>query len=212
MTDINPFVDSSESTGKTTKAFEEKPLTFREHEDGTKHYIGESLPVPSLADMLTAGQLTSVGTSIFPARSDHSHDVKSDWAIYNHANRGIAVGQTFMNNWNYIAGPVDFRVSGQIFQAIKTGVHYFEQNYQISRDVAGTFQNHFNLVSFYYNGTYQRPTYRTQMTGIPSPFYVSVSESVYMLAGQNIQFAFQQNDTSNWSVIAEHLMIARWSG
>jgi len=51
-------------------------LTIREHMDHDKHWVGESLPAPTLADVAaTIGSVTAAGSSKFPARADHTHEL-----------------------------------------------------------------------------------------------------------------------------------------
>lgn len=57
-----------------TGQYEEQNLTHREHNDPDKHWVGESLPAPSLADVAASvGNLTAAGTSKFPSRANHTH-------------------------------------------------------------------------------------------------------------------------------------------
>ena len=75
--DAAPKFDPTESTRVLTPgAFKEQPMMLAEHPDPDKHWIGESLPIPSdihvkrIADTPIAN---SAGTSPFPARADHVH-------------------------------------------------------------------------------------------------------------------------------------------
>lgn len=57
--------------------FEEEPLTTKEHMDPDKHWIGESLPAPSPGDIASVigTSASATGSSPFPARADHTHDI-----------------------------------------------------------------------------------------------------------------------------------------
>jgi len=60
----------------TESGFEEEFLTIREHTDPDKHWMGESLPVPTTADIAAVtGSVSSAGNSKFPARADHGHAI-----------------------------------------------------------------------------------------------------------------------------------------
>jgi len=56
--------------------YKEEYLTHREHMDHDKHFIGESLPIPTQSEIAaTVGSVSAVGESTFPARADHIHKV-----------------------------------------------------------------------------------------------------------------------------------------
>jgi microcystin-dependent protein len=67
--------------GPSTGPFKEENLTLRDHYDPDKHWIGESLPVPTQSEIAaTVGSTASPGDSPFPARADHTHKLDVGYA------------------------------------------------------------------------------------------------------------------------------------
>lgn len=62
---------------ENSSLIEDEQLTVYQHMDADKHWIGESLPPPSIQEVQYAGVKTAVGESPFPARADHSHDLRT---------------------------------------------------------------------------------------------------------------------------------------
>jgi hypothetical protein len=58
----------------TTAQFDEENLTVYQHMDADKHWIGETLPVPTQSEIAaTIGVEAGPGDSPFVARADHTH-------------------------------------------------------------------------------------------------------------------------------------------
>ena len=140
----------SDSTG-----YQEENLTRRGHEDPDKHWIGETLPSPSLAEATYAGIKTATGTSPFPARADHSHDNRQQFGIFNRiTTQSIAAGATvYISGINFAGIGDDLRVpaSTQLFEFSQEGVWDVHMLFAITRSTATFGVNLAYRISFDYD-------------------------------------------------------------
>lgn len=70
----------SDAGGRTKSGgykLQEETLTVRDHLDPDKHWIGETLPVPTQTEIAaTIGTISGPGDSPIPARADHLHKLE----------------------------------------------------------------------------------------------------------------------------------------
>lgn len=208
-----PAFDPTESTRTlTSDLYTEEKMTLREHQDIDKHYIGDSLPVPSDVQVSSSGINKSAGKLPFPARVDHTHDQKTCYGIYTASNT-IAPGQTFINTWSHTGWGKNILLSGQMIGFPYPGIWRYEANFYITRDGGGNFTNEMNVIAYYHNGTYSRIILRQSNFDLPTLIVVTVSDVVAFAtapdANSNVQLAIQHNDPANWTASIQTMVVYR---
>ena len=139
--------DPTESTRTLTSSpFKESNMTLREHQDTDKHYIGDSLPMPSLSQMKLSGGAASVGVLPFPARVDHVHDYGGTWGFFNSGYMTVAPGQVFINNLTWTGWGKNMLSSGQVLTFPSTGLYFIHWNIQIRDSLTSIFQDTLLLI------------------------------------------------------------------
>jgi len=180
---------------------EDEQLTVYQHMDADKHWIGESLPPPSIGEVQYAGVLTAVGTSPFPARADHSHDVRTRQTYLTVSKSVVAGTSVYIDGFATAGGWEDFLHSGstQLIDFPIEGVYIVSNRISITRS-SGVFPatlayilqfNYTNATSVHEVETGNLPEgrgrYTTMITEIIS--YGSITGS------QNLQILYQNFDT-----------------
>lgn len=218
----NPFVQDI-GREESEKTFSQTPMMLVDHEDHDKHWIGESLPVPSIAEVKPSGSVTHQGFSPFPARADHKHDNQALWAIIGrNAAKFCPPGQTFINTLVYTQGSVGWpAISGnQIITFPREGNYILVTNWFMERDGGGYFLNQSEIRSWFNNGTYNRIMWREPLGG--STFVESSGPRVASFTDQfgtqvgggatdNIQFSYNHNDAVGHYVYLEFMYLVRVS-
>lgn len=88
----------------SSSPFEEEFLKASSHEDPDKHWIGQSLGIPSRDEVAeTIGVTATEGTSPYPARADHNHMIDTglltEFAEFNPAGNTDATGLAPLALW-----------------------------------------------------------------------------------------------------------------
>src|SRR5262249_40227927 len=143
---------------------------LREHQDTDRHYIGDSLPVPSDVMTQSSGTTSSAGSVAFPARADHQHTQRAVWGLYNSGNKGIPPGSTYINNFAFTGWGRNMFVSQQVLAFPFHGLYLIVYCMKATRDGGGIFQNEMNIAFTYQNGSNSKLVYRTSMFDVPSEF------------------------------------------
>jgi hypothetical protein len=180
----------------------DETLTVRDHLDPDKHWIGETLPAPTIGDVQYAGVLTSAGASPFPSRADHSHDLRTRQTFLNASNKSCpGPSSTYIDNFVTSGGWEDFlhTGSGRIIDFPIEGTYIINNRVTITRS-SGVFPatlayiiqfNYTNAASIHELETGNLPEgrgrYTTPITEIVS--YGSITGT------QNLQFLYQNFDT-----------------
>lgn len=182
--------------------FKKEYLTVRDHIDPDKHWIGETLPAASVGDIQYAGVTTAVGVSTFPARADHSHDVRTRQTFVNNTSKSVASGaSTYIDGLTTAAGWEDFLHSGssQIVDFPIEGVYIVNNRVSISRST-GTFPVATQyLIQFNYNNL--SSIHEVELGNLPdsrSRYTTTITEIVSFgaITGvQNVQFLYQNTDS-----------------
>lgn len=195
-----------------SETFNENFMTLREHQDTDKHYIGDSLPMPSPEQTQSAGIENNTGVSPFPSRADHSHEFKTVYGIYNSGVQIMNPGASYISNIQHNWGK-DMRASGQVIAYPFDGFYTMEASFYIARGEEGNFENEVNVNFIYRNGTADKFLYRQSLFDIPQVFVCTVSD-IYITntapsINDNMQIKITHNDTSWWQVYLQHLYVAR---
>lgn len=137
--------------------YKEEYLTVREHMDHDKHYIGDTLPVPTADEIAASGVTTVVGNSPIPARADHRHDVRLLYGEYfKSPSQSVASGAAaYITGIQYSRGYQYFDgASTQLFKFPIEGYYELYLHYLISRSSGGFPANIPIRIRFdYINGT-----------------------------------------------------------
>lgn len=199
----------------TSKMFKESGMTLREHQDTDKHYIGDSLPVPSPSMVASSGVNSSVGVQAFPARADHAHELKTVWTWINSGALTVPPGSVFINNLSHTGWGRNMLVSGQVAAFPFPGLYIIQANLAVTRDAGGLFTNEMNILFYYNNGGSGKYILRQSNFDLPTPMYINVTDyainTTAPSTNDNIQVCVQHNDSSNWTVSLQQLMIVRMS-
>jgi len=188
-------------------AFKEEPLSEFDHIDPDKHWIGESLPSPSLAEVTYAGAATATGTSPFPARADHSHDTRTIKAVYNMSGGAKTItagGNTFIDGLTLVGGD-DLLHSGstQLLDFPQEGVWDIHVRYVINRASSTFPANIFHEFRVYYsNGGVARALNVHQMNEGRTQFATTATDIVWystITSASNVQFWCNNPDAVNWT-------------
>lgn len=187
-----------------TGSFTEESLTEREHNDPDKHWVGETLPAPSVDDVKFAGVDTSAGASPFPARADHSHDTRARFCIARGpAGKAVAPGATtYIDGIQLPWGGEDFRNVGstQLFLFPQEGYWRVRVHYRIVRS-AGVFPA---ATPYIIRGDFDNATSQIEIELDDLPTNqnrkIGVAEWVYLRADPitstyNVQFVYRNFDT-----------------
>lgn len=200
---------NSETDPSGTKGFEEETLTYREHNDPDKHWIGESLAEPSLQDTASAGQTTFPGTSNIVARSDHSHDTNLYRGIFTGNSVVCAPGTSYLNGWVFNSGNNILAPSStQTFLLPAEGLWEITVHLYIERSSGGVFTNEYTLISVI-NGGFNFFNSRQSLFDIPGFYVLSDTQQHRLALNDTIQFRYDHNDSSNHSIQSQNLSIIR---
>lgn len=216
-TDSAKAFDPTESTRTlTSDLYTEAKMTLREHQDTDKHYIGDSLPVPSLSHTRPITGANAVGASPFPARADHTHELRSSYGIFSSSNKTVAPGSIFMNTLTWAGWGSNMLASNQILAFPEPGMYFIETSWYITRVTAGNFTNEMNIIYYYSNGTFGRTVLRQSNFDLPTNMVVTVFDIVGSTnapaATENVQFNIQHNDSSNWTVGIQNIVVVKMCG
>lgn len=197
--DVNKFINVPDAD-ESSKVFETDYLTTMAHADPDLHWIGEGLPAPSTVDGVSAGQANDEGTSVFPARADHTHDNKLLWGQFNNASgfTSCPVGNTFLSTMGFYTGTNMLLAGGQTIQFPTAGLYLINCLVRSDRAGGGNYAGAINLAFSYNNGGGGRVPYRNIVTGIPTFMWISAQDFITVLvggAGQNVSFQYQHSDT-----------------
>ena len=208
--------DPTESIRTLTSApFKESYMTLREHQDTDRHYIGDSLPVPSASMIQTGGVASSPGVLPFVARADHVHESRIVWGYFNSSNVVVAPGNVYINTLSYTGWGKNMLASGQVLAFPYHGVYLIQLSLAIGRVSGGLFTNEMNVVFTYNNGSQSKTVLRQSNFDLPSPMYLNISDVVVNntapSANDNLQIAIQHNDSDNWNVSAQQLFVFKLS-
>jgi hypothetical protein len=176
-------------------------LTLRDHLDPDKHWIGETLPAPTIGDVQYAGVTTSAGASPFPSRADHSHDLRTRQSYLTVTKNIPGPSTTYITSLVTSSGWEDFLHSGstQLIDFPIEGTYLINNKITITRSVGVFPATLAYIIRFdYLNGASLhevetgnlpegRGRYSTTATEIVS--FGSIS------AATNLQFLYQNFDT-----------------
>lgn len=222
MSDANTAADRARSYSSTpddpsgTGGFEELPITFRDHLDPDKHWIGDALPAPSIGEVRAAGQVTDEGDSPFPARADHTHDVKPGYSVYYiQTVNTILPGTGFIGNWVH-AGGTNILASGsfQRFEFMREGTYTISCTMDVLRQGGGTFTGAIDyLARFNSPSPFDRRVHRHVMSTEVGyyTFNFTTNFSTSGGGGQDVQFYIANGDVNSWLISSTELYITRTS-
>lgn len=207
-------VDPTESVRTLTSApFKETYMTLREHQDTDKHYIGDSLPIPSLVQMQGVGVTTDVGKLPFPARVDHVHQGNNLWGYFTGTGMTVSPGSVFINNLVHSGWGRNMLASGQVVAIPVPGLYFIHIEFYIYRDGGGNFTNENNFVLYFTNGSQAKVILRQSNFDLPSSMVVTLSDfAIFPNApsvNDNVQLNIQHNDVVTWTVYTQHLIVTR---
>lgn len=209
---VNPYVQDIGRTEERT-TFEQEYLLKSEHEDPDKHWIGETLPAPSVGLVRASGAETTVGKSPFPARADHTHDNEALWGVFTGAQNGIAPGAIFLNSLSYFNG-YNFLApaSTQIVLLPRTGVYIVVGLLEVNREDGALFVGQLNIRGWY-NSASSRLVYRnSNLNNEQPPRTINWIESYHPTSvGETMQWAVEHNEPVNVNVIIHSLHVQRIS-
>ena len=146
--DINIYNYSVNPKGKgksDLETFKTHGLTALEHQDQSKHYIGEALPVPSVGEIRNTGAINEVGTSPFPSRSDHRHQISLPFTsgfTPNSLTVGAGAGgflSGFVEANTTYPNYEDWLTSGQVITVPYKGVYSIFLSWFCKRSAGGVF-------------------------------------------------------------------------
>lgn len=194
----------------------EEALTEVLHMDPDKHFIGETLPSPSLAEATYAGVKTATGTSPFPARADHSHDTRAAFGVFSRSTAQSipATSIAYINgiNWDNVGDDLRVPASTQLFEFPQEGEYSIHMLAVIQRssstfptpEVAGR-------VSFDYdNATSSIVIWEGNMPNPRGRIVDTFIDRTWILnfgSMQNVQFKYQNFDSvaHNFSITRLHI-------
>lgn len=197
--------------------FQDEPLSEHDHLDPAKHFIGEALPAPSLAETKYAGIATSTGTSPFPARADHSHDSRTIFGVYSRtANFNVAAGaSSYINGITFSSVGDDIRVpaSTQLFEFSQEGLWSIHMLFTISRQT-GTFPANIPYrMSFEYdNATTQLYIIESNLPEARARIVDTCIDQPWILnfgTMQNVQFRYWNFDSVGHNINLTRLQFVR---
>ena len=195
-----------------SETFKESFMTLREHQDTDKHYIGDSLPMPSLSQTQSAGVENDTGVSPFPSRADHSHEFKTVYGIYHSSGRTCYPGASYINNMQHWLGR-NMLASSQVIVFPFNGFYTMEACFYVSRDGGGNFENEINVSFVYRDGSAERTLYRQSLFDIPEVYFFNVSDifvnTTAPSPSNNFQIKLTHNDVASWTVILQYLYVIR---
>jgi hypothetical protein len=186
----------------TASKFDEETLTVYQHMDADKHWIGESLPPPSIGEVQYAGVKTAVGESPFPARADHSHDLRTRQTFLNATNKSCpGPSSTYIDNFVTSGGWEDFlhSGSGQLIDFPVEGTYIINNRITISRST-GVFPATLAYI-LQFNYTNATSVHEIETGNLPegrSRYTTTATEIVSygtITGTQNLQFLYQNFDT-----------------
>lgn len=203
---INPF---SQIVGERKDSkFEQIPMMLIDHLDMDKHWIGESLPSPSLSEVKTAGIVNSTGISQFPARADHTHDVAFRSAYYHHESKTMVPGGTFFNSWNLGSGFNILDPNEQVFVFPDTAIYLYLMHGNIVN--TSGFTGGFAITENWGGSqTFARSMIKFILAGWGTSYSFSYAMTHTPQAGDNVQFSYEQSDVTNHSVSIDNLTFHR---
>ena len=211
-----PRPPSSTSDQANPYQLQEESLTIRDHLDPDKHWIGESLPAPSPEEVSSTGSITTVGTSPFPARADHAHElVLHNTVIGNTANFLCPGGITIINNIATLGGE-DWLPGTSTIDLPFPGVYLMITHYQIIRPtgvwVAGTNLS-FRINMF--NATQVRTQFLSDFPAGRNNFKLVIPDRLGIAdprpSNANFRFEVSHNDTVDNNVRISNCYLIRLS-
>jgi hypothetical protein len=210
MSDSNTFVANPQEASRSVKNFEEVNLTRRDHQDPDLHFIGDGLPVPSLAEVATAGINNAVGTSPFPARANHGHDVKFRHGQYNHLARTFAPGSVYFNDWSAAQfSTEEYKAAGQpqIFVFPQSGLWDLDWNFQFDI-TSGNFAAGMNIVAVF--NSFSIVMYRNYNGFLGAQHFVSCHLGPKQFnASDTLQVRIDHNEAVNVQGVCHQFMMTR---
>lgn len=203
---INPF---SQIVGeKKGSKFEQTPMMLIDHLDMDKHWIGEALPSPSTGEIKTAGIISTTGSSPFPARADHTHDVAFRSSFYQHEAKTMPPGGTFFNSWNFISGFNILDANQQLFLFPDNAVYIYKMHFSIS--AAASMSGGFNLRETWGGSqSFSRVMIRDVLSGLGNTGDETYSFGHTPSANDYVQFSYEQSDVQNHTVTVDGLTFHR---
>ena len=183
--------------------FNEENLTVYQHMDADKHWIGESLPPPSVDEVQYAGVKTAVGESPFPARADHSHDVRTRQTYISTivAKSCPASSSTYITGFITNGGWENFLhpASTQLIDFPVEGVYIINNRVTIQRSSGAFPASTLYTIRFdYFNIAWIHPVEIGLLPTGLGAFASTITEIISFASidgSQNLQFLYQNNDT-----------------
>jgi hypothetical protein len=196
-------------------AYKDENLSKGGHQDPDLHWMGETLPSPSIQELAVSGTDDNVGTSKFPARADHSHDTRQINSIYSVTNKSLpgASAITYVNTWVYLGDAdlnhVDILNGGstQLFVFPQEGRWEIHMRYAIVRSTGTMPQNMPYDLQFHYNGATQNRRVKRLPIGstpVTSVFQDTVTDIIDVIPGfsYDVQFQMTNFDSVAWNFSA----------
>jgi hypothetical protein len=194
-------------------------LTIRDHLDPDKHWIGETLPAPSLGETTFAGVLTAVGESPFPARADHSHDTRTRQTFVNSSvSKSVAPGPAvYIDSLATTAGWEDFLHAGstQLLDFPLEGSYAINCRFTVTRS-SGIFPatTAYQLIFAYSNGVSLHAVDLANLPENRGSFTKTVTEFIAyssITATSNLQVSYTNYDTVAHNVTLRMVIIRQAS-
>lgn len=200
-------MESLKLSDSNTEVFKEEYLKVREHMDPDRHWIGETLPAPSEGEVQYAGVETAVGASPFPARADHSHDLRTRQTYLTATKSAPASSAVYIDTLATAAGWEDFLHAGstQLIDFPLEGVWIVNARMGITRST-GVFPatlaytirfNYNNATSIHVVEFGNLPEGRTNYTATITEIVAFGS----IAASTNLQVWYQNSDTVAHTVV-----------
>lgn len=197
----------------------DETLSIRDHIDPDKHWIGETLPAPSLGETTFAGVLTAVGESPFPARADHSHDTRTRQTFVNNsvAKSVLPGATTYITGLVTSAGWEDFlhAASTQLLDFPLEGSYAVNCRYTVVR-ASGVFPAATDyILTFAYNNA--TSLHSVDVSNLPDGrpnFTKTVTEFIAystITAASNLQISYTNTDTVNHNVTLRMVIVRQAS-
>lgn len=206
--------DPTESTRTlTADLFSEQAMTLREHQDTDRHFIGDSLPIPSDVQMSAVGNGTAwAGKLPFPARVDHRHNHRTVWSIMTAPYQAMSPGRTFFTQLAHGSGKPMLTTS-QVVSFPEPGLYGWWVKFQCDRIGGGGFTGDVALWIYTGNGSTVAVGFKRSVYDMSNSF-VEQSVSFVLTGGapsiyDNLQLAVEFNDVANWNIKVDHLWVIR---
>ena len=199
----------------TEGPFKETTLTIRDHEDPSKHFMGETLPIPSIGDVSVAGFVSGTGTSPIPARADHTHDNRFRWGSVRNVSGKTCAGtsggtKTYIDGLSYFDGYDMLGASTQLMVPNRDGLYLSRIWYQITRST-GTFPaTTFFDINVEYNGAATAHLLIRDILPAGKSSFLGNETAIATLTGSgDLQWAYQNFDTVNHTFVVHRIETIR---